>query len=84
MGKINDESMGNCLVSYKVMLSLRKGFEAPKYVGTEQRELFVWRKSQAQNERKTCPFPFHPLGEDLTTPKRKEEMRTQDHAMVWL
>lgn len=50
--------MGNCLVSYKVMLSLRKGFEAPKYVGTEQCELFVRRKSQAQMKGKLVLFLF--------------------------
>lgn len=35
-GKMNDEYMGNCLLSYEVVLSLRKVFEAPKCVGTEQ------------------------------------------------
>lgn len=40
------------------MLSLRKGFEAPKYVGTEQCELFVRRKSQAQMKGKLVLFLF--------------------------
>lgn len=73
--------MGNCLVSYKVMLSLRKGFEAPKYVGTEQCELFVRRKSQAQMKGKLVLLLFI-LSEKIWQ-LLKERRRCVPKTMPW-
>lgn len=37
-----------------------------------------WGKVPGPNEGKICPFPFPPLGEVLTTPKRRWEIHTEN------